>query len=128
MFNLKKLKTMFTLRTQPFKSIFDDPIWKELENEYQSTFKGYSSTKDEDGFTFEMAVPGLGKKDLSVKIVKGRLNIKSEAENKWTKEFDKTFILPEDSDTKKVKASVEDGVLTVKIPLKKDSENVIEVL
>lgn len=119
---------MFTLRTQPFKSIFDDPIWKELENEYQSTFKGYSSTKDEDGFTFEMAVPGLGKKDLSVKIVKGRLNIKSEAENKWTKEFDKTFILPEDSDTKKVKASVEDGVLTVKIPLKKDSENVIEVL
>ena len=119
---------MFTLRTQPFKSIFDDPIWKELEGEYQTTFKGYASTKDEDGFTFEMAVPGLSKEDLAVKIVKGRLNIKSEAENKWTKEFDKTFILPEDSDTKKVKASVEDGVLTVKIPFKKDSENVIEVL
>ena len=119
---------MFTLRTQPFKSIFDDPIWKELEEEYQAAFKGYASTKDEDGFTFEMAVPGLSKEDLAVKIVKGRLNIKSETESKWTKEFDKTFILPEDSDAKKVKASVENGVLTVKIPLKKDSENIIEVL
>jgi len=119
---------MFALRTQRFKSIFDDPIWKELEGEYQTAFKGYTSVKDEDGFTFEMVVPGLAKEDLSVKIVKGRLNIKSETENKWTKEFSKTFILPEDSDSKKVKASVKNGVLTVKIPLKKDSENIIEVL
>jgi len=119
---------MFTLKTQPFKSIFNDPIWKELEEEYQAAFKGYASTEDEDGFTFEMAVPGLAKEDLSVKIVKGRLNIKSETENKWTKKFDKIFILPEDSDSKKVKASVKNGVLTVKIPLKKDSENIIEVL
>lgn len=119
---------MFTLRTQPFKSIFDDPIWKELENTTTSIFKGYTSTKDDNGYTFEMAVPGLAKGDLTVKIVKGRLNIKSETENKWVGEFDKTFILPEESDTKKIKASVENGILTVNIPLKKDSDNVIEVL
>jgi HSP20 family protein len=115
------------LTTKSFKSIFDDPIWKDLEKT-TSSFIDYRSEKNEDGYVLEMAVPGLEKSDLSVKIVKGRLNVKSESENKWVGEFDKTFILPEEADTKKVKASVENGVLSVNIPLKKDSESIIEVL
>jgi HSP20 family molecular chaperone IbpA len=75
-----------------------------------------------------MSVPGLGKKDLSVKIVKGRLNIKTDVETKWLTSFDKTFILPEESDTKKIKATVENGVLTVNIPTREDAEKIVEVL
>jgi HSP20 family protein len=116
------------LTTKPFKSIFDDPIWKELETTTSTIFNGYHSEKTDDGYILEMAVPGLGKKDLSVKIVKGRLNIKSDVETKWLSSFEKTFVLPEESDSKKIKATVENGVLTVRIPTKEDAEKIVEVL
>jgi len=115
------------LTTKPFKSIFDDSIWDELDN-VTTTFRGYHSEKTDDGYLLEMSVPGLGKKDLSVKIVKGRLNIKTDVETKWLTSFDKTFILPEESDTKKIKATVENGVLTVNIPTREDAEKIVEVL
>lgn len=116
------------LTTKPFKSIFDDPIWKELENTTSTIFKGYHAEKEDDGYVLEMAVPGLGKKDLSIKIVKGRLNIKSDVDTKWLSSFEKTFVLPEESDSKKIKAKVENGVLTVRIPIKEDAEKIVEVL
>ena len=116
------------LTTKPFKSIFDDPIWNELENTTSTIFNGYHSEQTDDSYVLEMAVPGLGKKDLSVKIVKGRLNIKSDVETKWLSSFEKTFVLPEESDSKKIKATVENGVLTVRIPIKEDAEKIVEVL
>lgn len=115
------------LTTKPFKSIFDDSIWDELDNA-TTTFRGYHSEKTDDGYLLEMSVPGLGKKDLSVKIIKGRLNIKSEVETKWVKPFEKTFILPEESNSKKIKATVENGILSVNIPIREDAEKIVEVL
>lgn len=119
----------FTTKTSPlFKTLFDDSsLWSELSTS-TSLIGGYHSEKTDDGYKLEIAVPGLTKEDLKVKIIKGRLNIKSEKENHWTSAFDKTFTLPEDADLKKVKASVENGILLVTIPMSKDSENIVEII
>lgn len=112
---------------KPFKSFFNDSFWNELDN-VTTTLKGYHSEKTDDGYLLEMSVPGLSKKDLSVKIIKGRLNIKTDKETKWVTSFDQTFVLPEESDIKKINATVENGVITVNIPAKKDSEKIVEIL
>jgi hypothetical protein len=41
--------------------------------------------------------------------------------------FDKRFTLPQDVDTKKIKAKVENGVLTLTLSIKEDSENFIDI-
>ena len=75
-----------------------------------------------------MAVPGLTKEDLKVKMIKGDLSIASTNEdNKWLGSFDKIFTLPQDVNTKKIKAKVENGVLTLTLPIKEESENFIDI-
>ena len=44
-----------------------------------------------------------------------------------TRSFDKRFTLPEEINTKKIKAKVENGVLTLTLPIKEETENFIDV-
>ena len=75
-----------------------------------------------------MAIPGLVKEDLKVKMIKGELGIISENEdNVWLGSFDKRFTLPQDVNTKKIKAKVENGVLTLTLPIKENIENSIDI-
>jgi HSP20 family protein len=120
---------MFYYNSNHFDDLLKDAFkdWPTWSTTLTSTGNHYSE-KTDDGYKLEIAVPGLTKEDLKVKIIKGRLNVKSEKENYWTSAFDKTFTLPEDADLKKVKASVENGILLVTIPVSKDSENIIEII
>jgi len=132
MFNclIKKIKIMFKTNQQSFEKLWENAFtdWpfslttEELEVRYDSE-------KTDDGYVLEIPVPGLTKKDLKVKIVKGKLNvINNEKSNKWVPSFEKVFTLPDDSDIKNIKASVEDGILIIKIGIKEDSENIINVI
>jgi len=119
---------MFTTKnTSLFNSIFNDDLWKDLETS-TSLFAGYHSEKTDTGYVLEIAVPGLTKEDLSIKIVKGYLKVENKTKNTWNREFSKSFIVPEDVNTKEVKALVENGVLKVTMSVKKESENIIEIL
>tara|TARA_R110000796_G_scaffold20964_2_gene61982 strand:+ start:5343 stop:5702 length:360 start_codon:yes stop_codon:yes gene_type:complete len=90
--------------------------------------KGWYSTKTEKGLVLELAVPGFTKKDLKIKMVKGDLSIVSTNEdNKWLGSFEKLFTIPNDVDSKKVNAKVENGVLTLTLPIKEDKENFIVI-
>ena len=107
------------------KGAFKDwPTWSTTV----TSLGNHYSEKTDDGYKLEIAVPGLTKEDLKVKIIKGRLNVICEKENHWTSAFDKTFTLPEDADVKKVKASVENGILSIVVPIGKDPENIIEII
>ena len=48
-------------------------------------------------------------------------------DNVWLGSFDKRFTLPQDINTKKIKAKVENGVLTLKLSIKEDTENFIDI-
>lgn len=78
-----------------------------------------------DAYIIEMAVPGVAKENLQVKMDEGKLKIshnkEAATETKYRhREFDyhnfsRTFDLPKDADTGNISAKVVDGVLTVNI-------------
>ena len=91
--------------------------------------KDYHSERTDDGYLLELLVPGLSKEDLSVKIINGKLKVNGENEDsRWTPKFDMTFNLPKDADAKKVEASVENGVLTVKIGFIREFETIVKII
>jgi len=71
-------------------------------------------------------LPGMDEKDIEVKLINGYLVIKGEKQERRKKDyylrerhfgsFERCFVLPEDADTSKIKASFEKGVLTVTLP------------
>ena len=119
--------TFASTTTPLFKTLFNESSLRSELSSDVNRIRSYHSEKTDDGYKLEIAVPGLTKEDLKLKIIKGRLNVKSEKENYWTSSFDEMFILPEDVDLKLLKASVENGVLSIKIPVSKDSESIVEI-
>ena len=109
-------------------SLLKDPFWDEFENFFTKPSKGWHCIKNEKDWTLEVAVPGMTKEDLKIKMIKGELNISSTAEdNIWLGSFDKQFTLPEEINTKKIKAKVENGVLSLTLPIKEETENFIDI-
>ena len=120
-----KLKNLDYLMENAFKDTFRDiPTWT---TGMMAQF-GYHSEKTDDGYKFELPVPGLSKGDIKVKIVKGKLEISNSCEsNKWVPSFDRIFNLPGDVNTKEIKATIEHGVLTISIKVNVEDENLIEI-
>ena len=87
-------------------------------------------TENEAGFHIEVAAPGIAKKDFNVSVEKDVLKISYEQETKKEEKdsekvlkrefginsFNRSFTLPETVDSEKIKASYNDGVLSVEIP------------
>tara|TARA_B100000497_G_scaffold128025_1_gene172621 strand:- start:2144 stop:2569 length:426 start_codon:yes stop_codon:yes gene_type:complete len=109
-------------------TLLKDPFWDEFENFFTKPSKGWHCIKEDKNWILEIAIPGLTKEDLKVKMIKGELSIASTNEdNIWLGTFDKRFTLPQDVNSKKIKAKVENGVLTLTLPIKEDSENFIDI-
>lgn len=91
-------------------------------------YHGYHVTAD-NLYRLELPVAGLTKSDISIKAVNNTLEIRGgKKDHKWSPPFERTFMLPKNSDTVKIKASVENGLLTVDIPLVKDSATIINII
>ena len=96
--------------------------------------------EEENGFVVEVAAPGMTKEDCNVMVDDDNNLIisfekKNESEEKDKKgkylrrefsytQFQRTMILPENAEKDKINAKVENGVLMVEIPVKKEDENV----
>jgi len=140
LFKIKKRKTMYTFINgfkpvtqarrinENIDTLLKDPFWDEFENFFTKPSKGWHCIKEDKNWVLEIAIPGLTKEDLKVKMIKGELSIVSTNEdNVWLGSFDKRFTLPESINTKKIKAKVENGVLTLTLPIKEETENFIDV-
>ena len=109
-------------------TLLRDPFWTEFDSLFTKSSKGWCSSKNENDWILEMAVPGFTKEDLKIKIVKDKLSIVStEEDNKWLGSFEKLFNIPSEVNAKKVKAKVENGVLTITLPIKEESESFIDI-
>jgi len=84
-------------------------------------------TKDE--YVFKLEVPGLEKDDINIEFNENTLTIKGEKkEEKEVKEenyhrverfsgsFSRRFTIPRETDGNKIKASMKDGILELRIP------------
>ena len=91
--------------------------------------------ENEDSFVLELATPGRKKEDLKIEVNNDILSIASEVkqEKEETKEnfsrrefsfqsFKRSFTLPDTVSSDKIKASYEDGILTLAIPKKEEAK------
>lgn len=80
---------------------------------------------EDDVLSMEFDVPGLSKKDISVKVEDNILSIAGENDSRT---FNKSYKISEDWDVSKTSAETNDGVLTISIPkLEEKKAKVIEV-
>ncbi|HRI58216.1 MAG TPA: Hsp20/alpha crystallin family protein [Saprospiraceae bacterium] len=124
--------------------LFDDFLTRDF---FDWGFKNFSLTnttvplvnivEDNEGFTVEMAAPGMNKKDFNIELNNEMLTISSQKETeneinengRYTRRefsyqsFQRTFHLPKTVvDESKIKAKYEDGILCILIPKREEAK------
>ena len=127
-----------------FPRFFDDFLSQELFNRGLHNYSTTNTTlpavnimEDNDGFTVEMAAPGMGKKDFQVNLDNETLTISSHKEIKHEvredqrftrrefsyQSFQRTFHLPKSVvDDSKIEAKYENGILRILIPKREEAK------
>lgn len=123
-------------------SVFNDFFGNEWVTNNKSV-PAINIQQNEDGFTVEVAAPGMTKEDCNVSVDEDNNLVicfekKNESEEKDKKgtylrrefsytQFTRKMILPDNVVNEKIAAKVENGVLTVDIPTIKEEEKVSKV-
>jgi len=102
---------------------------------FHENYPAVNISEKEEGWTLSLAVPGLGKEDFSIGVEKDRLTIShedkgadEENDKGYTRRefgfraFKRSFILPDSVDAAKIKASYQQGVLTLHTPKKEEAK------
>ncbi|HUU87926.1 MAG TPA: Hsp20/alpha crystallin family protein [Candidatus Glassbacteria bacterium] len=123
--------------------LFSDPFFTDVVDLFYETpsfiersVKRTNIINGDNEYRVELAVPGLDKEDIEIKVKDNILTIsheKEETDDKtfyFTNSFTKEYTLPDDSDVKGITATVENGILAATIPKdkKKIKERVIEIV
>ncbi|MBK5196332.1 MAG: Hsp20/alpha crystallin family protein [Proteiniphilum sp.] len=119
-------------------SVFNDFFGNEWMENNSKSVPAINIQQNENGFTVEVAAPGMTKEDCNVKIDDDnnlvidfeKRNQSEEKDKKGTylrrefsySRFQKTMILPDNIEKENISAKVENGVLTVEIPTVKEEK------
>lgn len=119
-------------------SVFNDFFGNEWMENSSRSVPAINIQQNENGFTVEVAAPGMTKEDCVVRIDEDNNLVisfekKNEQEEKDKKgaylrreftytQFQRRMILPDDVEKEKISAKVENGVLTVEIPTVKEEK------
>ncbi|MFC2080732.1 Hsp20/alpha crystallin family protein [Bacteroidota bacterium] len=125
-------------RTYP--SIFDEFFGKDYYpvNYNRNGFKSLPAVnivEDDNGYTIEVAAPGLDKKNFNINVENDCLTIssvsedsKEDSQDHYTRRefsyrnFSRSFTLPKLVDAESIAASHKNGVLSVNIPKKEEAK------
>jgi HSP20 family protein len=82
----------------------------------------YEVKEKDDAYVAEFLVPGFTQNDISIEVSENVLHIEGK-DNKsgWTSDFSKKFRLPDSTDGKKLEAKMENGILKLRVPKRKES-------
>ena len=99
-------------------------VWEPVCNTYE----------DEQGFSVQVALPGVDRKDINIVFEDGVLTVKGEGQEDvsvnrtyFAQEigwggFSRSFRLPNNVDPSKVSATSKDGLLTIQIPKREEAK------
>ena len=123
-------------------TVFNDFFDSDFMPRANATAPAINVIESEDGYTVELAAPGLKKEDFKVNINEdGNLVIKMEKKMEQTQDdkkahylrrefnytkFEQTLLLPDDVEKSKIGARVEHGVLTVDLPKTEQARTKVE--
>jgi HSP20 family protein len=139
--SLTKEKTLKQSNFPTFSSLIDDWFLGDIPSLFTSNYNtGITLPKTNiretvDAYFVEMAVPGLKKDDLELKLDNQMLSISAETkkENEENKDnytrrefgyssFKRSFTLPEFIDESKIKAKYNEGILSIELPKKEEAK------
>ena len=126
------LKEMVSLRER-MNRLFDDSLFRSDRRNDETEMGVWLPAVDvfekEDKLVIKAELPGMDKKDISLDFKDGVLTLSGvrksenevEDENFYRREmsygkFIRSFSLPADSDTEKIKAEFQNGLLTIEVP------------
>lgn len=118
---------MITLFNEPFfNGVFDAPKFLKTPET--------NISKNDDGYTIKMSIPGLTKEDLKILTKEGILKISFDRDEKneehnFTNSFVRLYNIPDNIKEKEITGKVENGVLTLRLPIdrKKSLERLISL-
>ncbi|MFZ9376921.1 MAG: Hsp20/alpha crystallin family protein [Candidatus Fonsibacter ubiquis] len=119
-------------------TLFNDPFFKTLDSVFETNrlqrLPETKVNKNETSYNVSMSVPGLSKEDLKISTKEGVLKISYEKDEKeesyqFTESFSKQYRIPDDVREKDIEGKVENGVLTITLPIdkKKSLERLISL-
>ena len=118
-------------------TLFKDPFFQTLDKVLESkllTMPETNISKNETEYVVSMGVPGLTKDNLKILTKEGILTIsyekaKGEKHNHFISDFSKSYNIPDDVKEKDIEGKVENGVLTLTLPIdkKKSLERLISL-
>ena len=125
-------RDMSTLQNR-INTLFDEPFFRSGRSDDELSLGSWNPAvdmfEDDDKIVIKAELPGVDKKDISVDVqdrvltLSGERNYDHEVkeENYYRRErsygkFQRTFTLPADVDSDKIKAEFKDGVLQIEIP------------
>ncbi len=107
---------------------FNDRFFNEIDSmNYERTLPAVNIRENEEGFELELALPGLKREDIQIKLEEDVLRISSEKKEEagdYTRRefnyqsFERQFKLGELIDQEGIEASHEAGVLSIRLPKK----------
>jgi HSP20 family protein len=121
------------IKSNGFSTVFSDFFKKDLLQEkdwfresFSRTFPAVNIKDRQNEYLLELAVPGYEKNDIRLNLEENSLTINTETREDMTEDytrkefgknpFSKSFTLPENSETEKIEARYENGVLYIRVP------------
>lgn len=118
---------MIRLFNEQLPNFFNEFYFNEDTNNFPKT----QINKEKSGYDLKFALPGLKKEDVEIKVDKGIITVSysNNEDNIFVGKFEKSYKLPSDVDSDKIKGKFEDGILSVDIPFKEElvTEKVINI-
>lgn len=124
----------------PLLSLFDDGFSHDFSN--NSSILKTDISENENGYLFEVEVPGIDKKDLSINLEKGYLEISVKTSKKLDSDnhkrihserfygsYSRSYFVGYDVKKSDISAKLDNGVLnlSVKKPIEEKENNSIEI-
>jgi HSP20 family protein len=134
------MSKMTRYRGNPFTRF---PFGELLESSFYEEFFGSPGRKSlepfsevvegEEGYTLNLAVPGLSRDDLVISLADRAIKISyDKAEKDVLSSFTKPFVyhrtIPENTDTEKVSATMNNGILSLFLPKKVEASKAPKII
>ena len=85
----------------------------------------YKISEKEGTHFLEILTAGIEKSDITIEAENGELTVRNNKESFWTPKFNQKYKIPANSDTKKISAKMENGILKISVPSKAKIESYV---